>query len=305
MRPDLKHPGIRLAVASALLFALLRWILPPADLLAAAAAAQPRWLLLAASLTPIGLLIQWWKWRRLVQAGLPGIGEGDIVQSLFTGFGLGLLTPGRLGELGRAVGWQGDRLRGTMLATADRLVSSFVTLWVGALGALYVAPVLWGMWAVGAGAVVGLAWYRFGHRIPRRLAPWRRLSMLTDVGWQSWVGNASAAVLFNLLFFLQMFCLLRSTGPVPEGAIMAIPAMFALKTLLPISLMDLGVREGAAVGVLGTVGVGAATAVHASLMLFCLNVLAPGVVGLLVLSLVTRRNQFSTHPKRVEFAHVR
>ena len=48
MRPDLKHPGIRLAVASALLFALLRWILPPADLLAAAAAAQPRWLLLAA-----------------------------------------------------------------------------------------------------------------------------------------------------------------------------------------------------------------------------------------------------------------
>ena len=77
-------------MATALLYGIVRWIAPPADLLAAAAAAEPRWLLLAAALTPIGLVLQWWKWRRLVRAGLPRIGERDILNSLFAGFGLGL-----------------------------------------------------------------------------------------------------------------------------------------------------------------------------------------------------------------------
>jgi hypothetical protein len=75
--------------------------------------------------------------------------------------------------------------------------------------------------------------------------------------------------------------------------------------LLPISLMDLGVREGAAVAVLGAVGVAAATAVQAALMLFGLNVLVPGLAGLLVLSLGTRTTRLPNSTQRVEFAHVR
>ena len=119
------------------------------------------------------------------------------------------------------------------------------------------------------------------------------------------MGNIVAAIVFNMLFFVQMFCLLRATGPLSVDAVIAIPIMFALKTLLPISLMDLGVREGAAIAVLGFVGVGAAPAVQASLMLFGLNVLAPGLAGLLVLFLNTRATHLPTSTQRVEFAHVR
>ena len=280
--------GLRLVVATALLSGILVWIAPPADLLAAVAAAQPRWLLSAAALTPMGLVLQWWKWRRLVRVGLPHIGERDILRSLFAGFGLGLLTPGRLGELGRGSLWPGDRLQALTLAAADRLVSSVATLVAGAACALYTFPAAWGLWAVLAVLVAGLSLRRFSSCLSDRLAVWRQRSALANVSRSAWLGNIVAAILFNMLFFIQMFCLLRATGPLNVEVVVAIPILFALKTLLPISLMDLGVREAAAAAVLGSVGVAAATAVQASLMLFGLNVLAPGLAGLLVLSLGTR-----------------
>ena len=136
--------------------------------------------------------------------------------------------------------------------------------------------------------VAGLSLRRFSSRLSDRLAVWRQRSALANVSRSAWLGNIVAAILFNMLFFIQMFCLLRATGPLNVEVVVAIPILFALKTLLPISLMDLGVREAAAAAVLGSVGVAAATAVQASLMLFGLNVLAPGLAGLLVLSLGTR-----------------
>jgi hypothetical protein len=75
--------------------------------------------------------------------------------------------------------------------------------------------------------------------------------------------------------------------------------------LLPISFMDLGVREAASVVVFGSVGVAAATAVQASLMLFGLNVLLPGLAGLLLMSFGSHAVRFSPPSQRVEFAHGR
>ena len=69
--------------------------------------------------------------------------------------------------------------------------------------------------------------------------------------------------------------------------------------------MDLGVREAAAIAVLGPVGVTAATAVQSSLLLFGMNVLLPGLAGLLVLARGTETSSLSNSNPRVEFAHVR
>ncbi len=295
----------RLAVAGALLYTIATWIVSPAELLAGAASADPYWLLLAAMMTPVGLLLQWWKWRRLVQASLPEIGEADILLSLFTGFGLGLLTPGRLGELGRGAHWPGARARATALAAADRLVSSLVTLAAGAAWAVYCMPISWGVWCGLAMIGIGVSWRQFGSRLAAQLALRWDMTCLTDIPRNVWMSNTLAALLFNVVFCLQMFCLLRATGAIALWALFAIPAMFALKTLLPISFMDLGVREAAGVVVLGGVGVAATTAVQASLMLFGLNVLLPGVAGLLVLSIGRQTTHFSSPSQRIELVHVR
>ena len=53
-----------------------------------------------------------------------------------------------------------------------------------------------------------------------------------------------------------------------------------VKTLLPIALGDLGIRESAAVEFFSYINVKNTTAFNASIMLFAINVLFPSVVGL-------------------------
>lgn len=300
--PTRAHVALRLVIAAGLLYAIGRWVVSPHQLLASGSDMSIPWVALATLLMPLGLVLQWWKWRQLVMAALPEISAQQIARSLLTGFGLGLLTPGRLGELGRGASWAGVRWQAVALAGADRLLSSSVTLALGGLCALMTLSSLQGPLVAGSLLIlcvaVGMIAHRLGARLPARYAlPVRR------VGRHAWQQNLAAAVVFNMLFFTQMYCLIRALGPVEPQALLAIPVMFAVKTLLPISFLDLGVREGAAIVVLGMVGVAPAAAVQAALMLFALNVLAPGAAGLLVLCFDARA---ASHPsQRAEFAHVR
>ena len=54
-------------------------------------------------------------------------------------------------------------------------------------------------------------------------------------------------------------------------------AKIAAKALAPLGIMDLGVREGAALVVMGAHGIDGAVAVQASLLLFAMNVLPPSL----------------------------
>lgn len=317
------HVVLRLAIAGGSMYAIGRWLVSPADIIAAWATMSTVWVLPAALLMPAGLALQWWKWRLLVQATLPAITEAQIGRSMLTGFGLGLLTPGRLGELGRGAAWPGVRGQAAALAGADRLVSGLVTVAIGGACALAAVWIVHGaliaLALLASVVTAGLALRCLGARISPAKWMGRLLGQLTGLaakiplraGARAWRHNMMAAGAFNVLFFLQMFCLLRACGPLSGSGIMygealvllAIPAMFALKTLLPISFLDFGIREGAAIFVLGAAGVAPAIAVQAALMLFAMNVLLPGIVGLLTMCLDTRSASHS--PQRTDLAHVR
>ena len=62
------------------------------------------------------------------------------------------------------------------------------------------------------------------------------------------------------------------------------------KTLLPISIGDLGIREGAAIYFLGKVNVLKVHAFNASMVLFLFNVLFPSLVGMFLLHRLTVLN---------------
>lgn len=268
----------RLLLAAALLVVVVAWV-SPGQLAAALSTTDGRWVAAAAALVPVGVALQWARWRALLRSALPQVPEAAVWRSLLAGFGLGLVTPGRLGELGRGIALSGGRRAATVLAAADRLLSCTVTLLAGAVAAFLVLP---GWWPAAVATVVGVAAAALAcSRRARRFLP--GADVLEAVPGRTWATCALASVLFNLVYFAQMYLLLRAGGRVPASAAMAIPLAFALKTLAPVSFMDLGVREGAAVIVLGGFGVGAAQALQASLVLFALNVLLPGSAGLLSL----------------------
>ena len=65
-------------------------------------------------------------------------------------------------------------------------------------------------------------------------------------------------------------------------AFLAISATMLVKSLLPISIGDLGIRESAAIFFLGKIGVHESTAFNASILLFLINLLIPSLVGLVL-----------------------
>ena len=281
MRPGLlSSPSLpRIAAGIGLLAVLVGLTTSPQELLRTAAGLDLRFAAAALVLLPLALLIQWWKWRVLLRTAAPELSDADVLRSLLAGFGLGLITPGRLGEVGRGLVLPGRRMAATRLALCDRLLSACVTLLSGALCAAAVIPWAGEGWllgaAAGAGGAAGCGWFMMRRRCRPEL-PGR-------VPLRAWAANIAGAVTFNLVFFVQFHLLLLATGPLPPAVIWSVPVVFALKTLLPISFLDLGVRESAAVAVLGPAGVQAAAALQASLLLCAVNVVVPGLLGLAVL----------------------
>ena len=273
----------RIAAGFGLLAVLVGLTTSPQELLRTAAGLDLRFAGAALVLLPLGLWLQWWKWRLLLRTAAPEVSDGAALRSLLAGFGLGLVTPGRLGEIGRGLVLPGRRMAATQLTLFDRLASAGVTLLCGAICAAVVIPGVRGGWlllaAVGAVGVAGGAWF-----LVRRLRSRRRLlAALNAVPLRAWIANIAAAAAFNLVFYVQFQLLLLAAAPLPSSVIWSVPVVFALKTLLPISFLDLGVRESAAVAVLGLAGVQAAVALQASLLLCAVNVVVPGLLGLIVL----------------------
>lgn len=284
------RPGIlstqsltRIGAGLGLLAAVIGLTTSPQELLRTASGLDLRFTGAALALLPLGLLLQWLKWRVLLRTAAPEVSDGDVLRSLLAGFGLGLVTPGRVGEIGRGLVLPGRRMAATQLAACDRLLSAVVTLLSGALCAGAVIPGFRGGWLLlGGAAVLGIA--GCGGFLLRRLRRRRRLlEALGAVPARAWVANIAGAAAFNLVFFAQFHLLLLAAGPQPSAVFWSVPVVFALKTLLPISFLDLGVRESAAVAVLGLAGVGAAPALQASLMVCAVNVVVPGLLGLVVL----------------------
>lgn len=275
----------KMALAGALLGALW-WYLDPRRIWHSLYQVDGSCLGVAAALGGVGILVQWVKWQRLLAAFRPQTTWAEGLHSLLIGFALGMLSPGRVGELGRGVFLGGERVTWMGLAVADRLCSSLITVALGGVGLVILYP-RGGVWALGALAVLaglaalawpwlkGLAgqweWVRQGgeavRRIPGRL----------------WLRTFSWSALFNLVFCGQFYFLLLSWGAVPAGALWGIPLFFAVKVLLPFSIMDLGVREGAAVLVFSQLQFDPVVAFNASFILFILNALLPGLGGLALL----------------------
>ena len=113
--------------------------------------------------------------------------------------------------------------------------------------------------------------------LEKRLAP---LRACRGLGAAVWRRGLWYSFLFNVVFCWQFFLLARGWGELPLAAAGGIPLIYTLKALLPLSFLELGVREGAAVWVFTRLELDPAIAFSAALGVFACNVLLPGAIGL-------------------------
>lgn len=249
------------------------------------------------------LYVQYKKWRFLVSLVKPQVERKEALKSLLVGFTFGFVTPGRVGEFGRAFfikncPW--ERVLG--VAILDKLFSLSVIATMGAVG----LTIIWSeqisltnlllRFFLGSIAIVVLLLFLLN---PDRIGGFLRrtklgnsshpkikllLSGMDDFHRQQARILLSWCVIFYLTFSVQLFLLVSAFEPVaPVDAFAASSSAMFVKTCLPISLGDIGIRESAAVFFFSKIEIGRATAFNASFMLFTINILLPSLLGLFIL----------------------
>ncbi len=269
------------------------------SILQALSAARFPFIAAALLLLPLNLWLQYSKWKLMLRRTYPKAEVGDIRSSLLLGFTFGLATPARIGEFGgRAMAVRNTEPLTLMGITAiDKLATMAVTVAAGIIGLLLYGalhPFMdFGLLAVALTLIV-FSVYAAGRSVYQR-----RSRLLKSTGWFGRTIRKLAAaqhcidrrtmlrvlmlsVLFYATFLMQFFLLLSAFGPLdPVSTLAGISTIMLVKTVLPpITLGELGIREGVAVLVFGHAGVLAAAAFSASLLLFAINLLLPALAGL-------------------------
>lgn len=263
------------------------------EMVAALGEIRVYFVILAAVLVGPNVGLQIYKWLVLVRLIKPHVRSGEIARSVLAGLSLGLITPGRVGEFGRIFYVEGQSRRvlvGLMLT--DRVYTVVLNVGVGAVtftalmggqGLPLVIPMSLGLFYL---AMAPHRSIRMARMILSRLPFSGTLTPLLH-GLQSMNRRKGAALLgLSLLFYLthstQLYLLLRAFGPLSwKAGVIAIPSIVFVRSVLPIAIGDLGIREAAAVLLLSRYGISSAAAIDAVLLLFGMNVVLPGIIGAL------------------------
>jgi len=291
--------SIKIIVAAAVMILLIKRV-QVEEIISAFRSARISLIVLALFLLIPNIYLQFFKWRYLVRLLKPDVANLEALQSLFAGFTFGFITPGRLGEFGRAFfikdcSWV--KLLG--VSAIDKLFSMSIVVFWGAIGLIFfigrrldiytfvpiivfiVIALLVIYYILLHPSVIKSFLYSINIILPFR----EKIKLL-----MSSLDNFHKPQAFRLLFlnfcffcvFLFQYCLLTCAFEPTHFPItfLALSAVMLVKSMLPISIGDLGIRESAAVFFLGKIGLAESTAFNASILLFLINLVIPSIIGL-------------------------
>jgi uncharacterized membrane protein YbhN (UPF0104 family) len=219
------------------------------------------------------------------------------------GFTFGFVTPGRLGEFGRAFfikdcPW----VKVLGMAFMDKFFSLAVVIFWGAIGVMFfvgrelyiytLAPIIIFClitliviyYIILRPEIIRSFLYSLNVILPFRDKIKLLMSSLDNFHRKQALNLLLLSVGFYFIFFVQFYILVCAFQGAPLlPSFFAIASVMLVKSMLPISFGDLGIRESAAIFFLGKIGLLEATAFNASILLFVINLLIPSIVGLFLL----------------------
>lgn len=273
------------------------------DILVALESARKGFILFALLLLPANVFFQFKKWQLLLKIEKPQASQGEVIFSLLAGITLGFVTPGRLGEFGRAIfvrhaHW--PRLLGFI--AIEKLFALLMIYFFGFLGLIYFLKTK--MEYFHLVLLTSLFLVIFAIILFLLLNPKILDNLLGRMHFYSGRSEkikqfTSAFQAFSsfkahrllgfclaqtLIYILQFSLLVNAFSSIAiTKAFLAVGATMMVKSMLPIAIGDLGVRESAAVFFFNMLHVPGAAAFDASLLLFFINLLIPSIIGLILI----------------------
>lgn len=268
--------------------------------------AKPEFVLLALVFNAGVFFFKTRKWMELLRAHDLRPGFWQALRVLLGGFALGLVTPARAGELGRAFLLSEKRAQALVSVVVDRLID---VLLLGAMGIVAIAGLGWQSsaqslslaWAaVGLGGIMALAVAGFHPRAVKRWLPlvnrivpahvqarskihadelesgvaqsWQnRRAFAKAVGWGmlGWACSIGCGLALLAAFDIRLPLAL---------AVLAIPAI-GLVDAVPVSFSGIGTRELLLVGLFSTAGISTEATVAFSLAYFAIAYILSALAG--------------------------
>ena len=259
--------------------------------------ARPEYIAGATVLMIFNIGFQVLKWRYFVRLVDPAATNLETAASLLFGITLGSITPGQIGEFGGRALHHSAISAGTIIGLT--LVDKVQMLCIMGIAGVISLVILFPCGAMG-GTIISvvatllflLVFFRLNTL--RRVVSRFKFGLLERPAIQDFLSAVSIFTLRDLLasfalstgfygiVYLQMYLLLNAFSLVhPGDAFLGFAAMMFLKSLLPISLGDLGIREAGSVYFYAVRGIANTTALNASLLLFVINILLPSLIGLI------------------------
>jgi uncharacterized membrane protein YbhN (UPF0104 family) len=279
------------------LLGLILYRVPLSDLVAALRDAADLPLLAGLALGGLFVALKVLRWGWLLRCMGVACSWAEALYSFLGGMAVGLITPGRVGEVARSLYLRTeDRGFVSGAALLDKIFDVSVIVAVGAIGCashglaktaaamglvalgLFGAPLLPTAVLDGLTRIIPIAPVR---RLAEKMTePLKRLTALQLVTG-SLQGVASFAVtMLQFQVILNAFDT-PTRHPGFAATLFAFP-LIVLSNLVPITLSGLGVRENVAISLLAQYRVPAAVAVNTTLLVYAANSLLPGLVGALL-----------------------
>ncbi len=299
--------ALKLIIAGGLLYYLASSI-EYAQILSALQNANLYLILAAFILSVANIYFQFAKWKLTCGQVLKDTKNSKIFLSLFYGFSAGIITPLRIGEyFGRAIAFKDKSvLKVTVATLIDKFFPLMIVAFLGSISSilfLYLKFEISIYLALSLLIVLFTLFYilflliineRFWDNLlfsriknsKRMNNFFEKLKVLKNLD-RTYLLKMSSLSLFFYLSFLIQYVLLVSAFSHNQNLLEYFWAgnliMFAKSVIPPISLGELGIREGASVYFLTQLGETSAVAFNASIFLFIINLLIPAFIGLVLL----------------------
>ncbi|MCX6641000.1 MAG: lysylphosphatidylglycerol synthase transmembrane domain-containing protein [bacterium] len=292
-------------ILTLLVLGLLIATIHPREILGAFNGARYPLVLAALLLVVPNLTIKTIKWGYLLRRVKPNARPLEIWNTLMIGFTFGIVTPGQLGEFGRAFFIAGrPRLELIGVSFIDKFYNLLPIILVGSLGLLLLPGLVFDgntylfisccilvaiLWLIFILIVLSPGWVRDLLYAVNVMLPYRDkvkvlLSGLDPIGKKQSVILSCLGFAHYGIALLQYYLLVHSFQSIHLfDSLRATAAILFVKAALPISVGGLGVGETASVGFFRLFDVQKAVAFNSSVMVFSMNILLPALIGLIIL----------------------
>jgi len=249
-------------------------------------------------LLPVNIMFQYLRWRTIIKCSVKDIDNKSIIFSILSGIAIGSITPGKVGELGKSLFIKEiEKSKLLFYAIFEKGYNFVIILFFGLISTFYYFTLQYSV-SVSIYYVLLLVVFIVNtilfmflikpvkylkkkklQTVIRKFKPISNIRFNFKNLEQSKFFIISLFTFFTYSFQFVLIILAFENFNILK-VISGVFIITLFKTLVPISIADLGIQETISIFTLSLIGISETSAFNASILIFIINIFLPSILGL-------------------------